>query len=498
MDSYSRKRFLALSMMFLAGCRARSFNKVLARPDGVRPPMPKGNLFSLRQTNFGDYVDDPLEYLADFLAQESVLEAGVATVADWPVNVYLVVDPLLGQKVFEDESTFGRGPAHERLRIAFGDGVFTATGSSQPRMKSALQTTLRPDAIKRMMQTVTSEIESFAQKLETEVRTSKVPVTMGLKAPIGALLQRAFVRAAFGVDVPDDVIVEMGATWQGLIGEAKNDVWELINLYKMINGPRQRAASQNKRKLDELLASLVAEARHAGAPNPEGRVSLIHTLLAYRTAEGAPLTDSQILDELRTMFAAGHETTASITCWIVHHLSLNGAAKLALRKEARERNVGLVGAQAGDFSAPLKVSQAIFMEALRLTPPAWNLPRTVVADGAKIGAFSIPKGAAVLLSPYIFHRHPRSWPEPTSFLPGRFLAGFGDGTVRKFDNGAYFPFGDGPRACPGRGFAQSEVTYLISRLYRNLDFQVAYEGMPATDAKFLYSPNEVAVRVSMA
>jgi cytochrome P450 len=81
----------------------------------------------------------------------------------------------------------------------------------------------------------------------------------------------------------------------------------------------------------------------------------------------------------------------------------------------------------------------------------------------------IPRGALVILSPYVMHRDPRFWPEPERFDPGRFTPEAKAGRPQF----AYFPFGGGPRRCIGEGFAWMEGVLVIATLAQRWRLRLA-------------------------
>ena len=64
----------------------------------------------------------------------------------------------------------------------------------------------------------------------------------------------------------------------------------------------------------------------------------------------------------------------------------------------------------------------VVAETLRLYPPAWVFDRSPLHD-IVVGGYSIPRGANVLLSPWVVHRDPRLWEAPDEFRPQRFAGG---------------------------------------------------------------------------
>ena len=84
----------------------------------------------------------------------------------------------------------------------------------------------------------------------------------------------------------------------------------------------------------------------------------------------------------------------------------------------------------------------------------WSTAREALhAD--TLGRCPIPVGTILILSPWLQHHRPASWPEPDTFDPNRFLKG-------RPALGDYFPFGFGPRACLGKSFAHTELLAFLA------------------------------------
>src|SRR5262249_47158459 len=69
----------------------------------------------------------------------------------------------------------------------------------------------------------------------------------------------------------------------------------------------------DRKRADELIYGQIA-ARRAD-PKAHERTDVLALLLEARDAEGRPMTDVELRDELVTALAAGHETTATALCW---------------------------------------------------------------------------------------------------------------------------------------------------------------------------------------
>jgi cytochrome P450 len=150
---------------------------------------------------------------------------------------------------------------------------------------------------------------------------------------------------------------------------------------------------------------------------------------------------------------AGNETTATAILWMLYLLLLHDDAQERCRREVADVLAG--GAPTYGALPRLRALEQAVKEAMRLYPPAYVLAREA-ADDVTIGGHAIPRGAQLVLVPYLTQRDPRWFPDPDEFRPERF-----DGE-QDFPRGAYLPFGLGPRACIGRGLAMTEMVAALA------------------------------------
>ena len=133
--------------------------------------------------------------------------------------------------------------------------------------------------------------------------------------------------------------------------------------------------------------------------------------------------------------------------------------------EAASLDLGADGT--ADCLARLVYTRATVQEALRLYPPAYGIFRVArKADAA--GGITIPKGAVIMIAPWLLHRHRRLWRDPDLFEPTRFLPGAPQ--PARF---SYLPFGVGPRVCIGAQFALTEATLVLARLVQAFEIGLA-------------------------
>lgn len=170
----------------------------------------------------------------------------------------------------------------------------------------------------------------------------------------------------------------------------------------------------------------------------------------------------QVRDEILTLFVAGHETTASGLAWSLYLLLRHPEAY----REARAEVDALGDEPIGFASLPRSgYCLKVFKEALRMYPPVYAFGRQAM-EPVEVGGYHLPRGAVLIISPYVLHWRQDIWPDPDRFDPGRFTPEAEKDRTRC----AYLPFSDGPRTCIGNHFALMEGLLVLATLLRRAAF----------------------------
>jgi cytochrome P450 len=214
--------------------------------------------------------------------------------------------------------------------------------------------------------------------------------------------------------------------------------------------------------VDSIVADMVKEHRAAG----DDRGDLLSMLLMTQDEDQHRLSDQQILDQTKSLFFAGHETTAKTLTWTFYALSQHPDVEARLHEEV-DRELAGRPATAADL-ARLPYTERVIKEAMRLYPPAWILDREPIED-VVISGFPFKKGSRIFLSPYLTHHNPRWWSEPERFDPERFTEQNEKGRHRY----AYIPFGAGPRVCLGNTFAMMEAILIVATVAQQYRLSLA-------------------------
>ncbi|BES87461.1 cytochrome P450 [Nesidiocoris tenuis] len=174
------------------------------------------------------------------------------------------------------------------------------------------------------------------------------------------------------------------------------------------------------------------------------------------------LNDALLTAQLFVFFIAGFETTASGMLATCYFLARNPECQQKARDEARkvfEKNGGC------DYDSlkDLSYLQNCINESLRLLPSVSMNFRVATKDYQFPNGIRIEKGTNVVLPTISLHYDPNYFPEPFKFKPERFE---GQGPIK----GSYAPFGDGPRICIGKRFAEVEMKLTMAKLLLNYNF----------------------------
>ena len=151
----------------------------------------------------------------------------------------------------------------------------------------------------------------------------------------------------------------------------------------------------------------------------------------------------EVVDELRGLAIAGHETTSETAANFWWHIGKDKELQRELVAESSRAECVLPDT---DESHPLL--SACFREVLRLHSPVPLLVREAVEE-TTFDHRSISPGDLVAVSIYCLHRNPTYWQQPDIFDATRF--------TKPYVKRAHIPFGIGQRECLGDRFAMVEL-----------------------------------------
>lgn len=377
----------------------------------------------------------------------------VAHVQMGPINTHLVVHPDHVYAVLvRNRDNYARGILVRRVRVLFGSGLLTSEGELWIRQRRLMQPIFQPTNVPRFADIMLQAAAGMTTDWESRPRGQPIP----LNAEMMNLTRGVITEAMFSVNM-DQELKDVGDALSYIPRLIRKRATALLNLPLAIPVPTHVRFHRSLRTIDAFIDATVAYRRDLEQRQEQTPYDLLSLLLGAREPEtGEGMSDQQVHDELLTIFIAGHETSAQVLTWIWYLLAIYPEVEDQFHAEL---DTVLGGRQPTLADLPrLAYTRMVIDEALRLYPPAPMYAREAV-DGDVLGGYTIPAGSAIMISPYITHRHPAFWDEPEQFQPERFSAG----SERRLIEG-YFPFGGGPHVCIGKHFALLEVTLALATL----------------------------------
>ena len=180
--------------------------------------------------------------------------------------------------------------------------------------------------------------------------------------------------------------------------------------------------------------------------------------------ESGGFSDEDLVNQLMTFLAAGHETTASAMIWAAYLLCKHPEMQKKLREEIRTNLPGLASGEPVTATDVEKLSYlwAFCNETLRFIPSV-ALTLRIAAHDTTILDQHIPKGTTVILCPWAVNVDKSQWgPDADQFNPDRWLAAGKANTGGAESNYSLLTFLHGPRSCIGKEFAKAEFAVLLA------------------------------------
>jgi cytochrome P450 len=410
----------------------------------------------------------------------------------WPQRAYeeeVVAGWFLGRRRFllsapqaihrvlvENTSNYARTAATIRiLGPIVGDGLLLAEGEAWRHQRRIIAPALAPRVMPMLARHVAAAAQELIVRLATGAQVGAGGGTcenLDLLSAMQFLTLEIAARTMFSLEMQ-----RYGAALRRLIEQFAVrlgrpyflDVFLPPAIPTWHDLARRRFRSHWVALMDEIVESRLAAADRQVKDNP---ADLFDMLLAARDPEtGAAFSREQLRDQMATLMVAGHETTALTLFWAIYLLANAPTEQQRLAEEVRTLN--LRPEAVADELPRLSFTRAVINEALRLFPPAFAIAR--IAKGEDVaGGIAIPKGALIMMSPWVLHHHVRLWDRPDEFIPSRFLSD--SAAPPRF---AFLPFGVGPRVCVGAQFALTEASLVLAMLIQR--FEIA----PADDRPVL-------------
>jgi len=411
----------------------------------IQPTGPKGYPI------IGSLLDLASEQRLDWLQTLNQKYGDVSVFRLMNSKVYLVNHPELVKQVLTKKSNnyTKKSIAFKIVKVVLGESTFTSMGDTWKRKRRLVQPSFHKERIAALSTTITDTITEMLEEWEVACDKNQ---TLNAAHEMMQLTLKVVVNSLFSTALSKEEVQTVANVFTPLL-EATNKraIFPFQWIYRL---PTARNATYQGYidKLDAIIFRIIKDRRKEVNPP----MDLLQMLMDAQDEEtGQPLSDEELRDEVMTVFIAGHETTANAMAWLWMLLSQHPAIRAKVEAEVAEV-LGNRTPTPADFPQ-LSYTLKVFKETMRLYPPVPVLPRKIEADDV-LGQYALEGGNSIFFSPYLLHRHPDFWENPTVFDPHR----FDKEAQRKQHTFAYLPFGGGPRICLGNNFAMMEAVFITA------------------------------------
>ncbi|EOY01607.1 PREDICTED: cytochrome P450 CYP749A22 [Theobroma cacao] len=388
----------------------------------------------------------------------------------------VITEPDLIKEVLKNsEKAFPKRKVTYFLSKILGDGLATTVREKWARQRKLANYAFHGESLKNMTPAVIASVETMLQKWKGQ-EGKEIEVFQEFRL----LTSEVISRTAFGSSY-----LEGEKIFETLM---KLSVIASRNLYKA----RIPGISYVWKHADEIESEKLAKEIHdsvmkivkqreekvvAGEAESFGSDFLGLLLNAYHDLdEKNRLSVEDLVDECKTFYFAGQETTNSLLAWTVLLLAIH----TDWQEKARREVIEVFGNQDPhpEGIAKLKTMTMIINETLRLYPPVNGIARRVGRE-VQLGKLMLPTNIEFSIPNMALHHDPELWGDDVHlFKPERFAEGIAKAT--KHNAGAFIPFGMGPRSCVGMSFAITETKMAIFMILQryNIALSPAYVHAP--------------------
>lgn len=354
-------------------------------------------------------------------------------------RIVVVSDPQLAKQIFTT-SPDELGNIQPNLSRLFGSGsVFGLEGEQHRRRRRLLAPPFHGKSIKNY-ETIVEE--------ETLRETANWPRgrSFATLPSMNHITLNIILRAIFGADGAElDELRRIIPPWVTL-GSRMAAVPQPKRTYGRYS-PWGRLAEW-RRQYDEVVDRLIDQER--SDPNFAERADVLALLLRSTYEDGSAMSRKDIGDELLTLLAAGHETTASTLAWAFERLSRHPEVLAALVEEVDKGGNDLL--------------HATILEVQRSRTVIDFAPRHVFPESYQLGEWVVPRGYSIIVNIGGIHDDPDVYSHPERFDPQRFIGG-------KPSAFGWIPFGGGTRRCVGAAFANMELEVVLRTVLRQFTIE---------------------------
>ncbi|CAN6216419.1 unnamed protein product [Urochloa humidicola] len=395
-----------------------------------------------------------------------------------PTPRLTVADPELVREVLLTRAdAFDRYEAHPVVRQLEGDGLVSLHDDKWALHRRVLTPAFFPDNLNRLAPHVGRSVAALAERWRAMAGAAGGgEVEVDVAEWFQAVAEEAITRATFGRSYDSGrAVFRTQARLMAFASEAFRKV--LVPGYRFLPTKKNRLSWSLDREIRRGLVELIGhrsdeaeqDVKDKGNSNNGFRdlLGLMINAAGEKKAPAIPVAD--MLEECKTFFFAGKQTTTNLLTWATVLLAMHPAWQRRARREVLDVCGGADELPSKDHLPKLKTLGMILNETLRLYPPAVATIRRAKRDVVLGDNLSVPGDTELLIPIMAMHHDAALWGhDATDFNPGRFADGAARAAAHPL---AFIPFGLGPRMCIGQNLALLEAKITLAILLQRFELK---------------------------
>ncbi|KAI3425407.1 uncharacterized protein J3R85_010324 [Psidium guajava] len=350
----------------------------------------------------------------------------------------------------------------------FGNGLVMTEGDEWVHHRHLITPAFSPANLKGMASLMVESASNMLEKWTALVESGNPEID--IEREIISTAGEIIAKTSFGISHEDGkkVLEKLRAMQVTLF---KTNRFVGVPFSQFIAPKQSMEAKRLGKEIDDQLMSIIDDRKAAVVAN--NQKDLLGLLLEGNRGNGRAgksLTTRELVDECKTFFFGGHETTALALTWTLLLLAMHPEWQDQLRGEIKQV-VGDNEEIDATKIAGLKKMGWVMNEVLRLYSPAPNVQRQALED-IEVYNKVIPKGTNMWIDVVSMNHDPALWGDDVNqFKPERFKEdSLYGGCKHKM---GFLPFGFGGRMCIGRNLSMMEYKIVLTLILSKFSFSVS-------------------------
>ncbi|XP_065622463.1 cytochrome P450 CYP749A22 [Quercus suber] len=384
-----------------------------------------------------------------------------------PKAQLVVTEPELIKEILNNrDNAYSKPEIGNYAKKLLGDGLVTSEGVKWAKMRKLANYAFHAESLKNMIPSMISSIEVMLERWKHH-EGKEIEVCEEFRL----LTSEVISRTAFGSSYLEGKNIFQMLMKLALISSRNAYKLRFPGISKIYKTNDEIESEELVKGIHNAILEIIKKREEKVMTGESIGGDFLQLLVEAHNDPNASqkISIEDLLDECKTFYIAGQETTSTLLGWTIFLLAIH----TDWQEEARKEVLSLFGQQNPnpDGITKLKTTSMIINESLRLYPPAITITRKVERE-VRLGKLTLPANLLLYITTLAPHHDPKIWGEDVHlFKPERFSEGIAKATNNNI--AAFFPFGIGPRTCVGLNFATTEAKIALSMILQRYAFTLS-------------------------